>query len=445
MTMKRRDVLRSVLALGGASAAPAFAQEQPSPLVIPPGSGAPDDEVFWKAVRDQFDPTWEARSNLVTVVRGVTPRAIREHIAAESVRFNAFGAAQAPSADWRQRLMQAVAAFIGAPPDSVALLRNTTEGVTTVFNNWPLSRGDEILTSSAEHGPFFGAVAARAARDGIVPKQFHLPAPTTSLDAVVAAVDAAMTPRTRLVSIGQVVLTGQIMPVRAIADLVHRRGALLMVDGVLGIGHVPTDVAEMDCDFYAAGFHKFACGPRATAVFYVRPSLVERLPPLFGAVAIDATGRTVPLGSSNRMAKYEAIGAHPDAHFTTLERSIEFLGAIGVDRIRARFFALTSRWYTRAQRVKGFRAAVALHPAHCAGLVAFEIDGVSPTELAEAIRARGVLTGGTERYGGFFGIPATAPRSLRVVNASLFTAPADVDRLADALEAVNPKTAAVNP
>jgi cysteine desulfurase/selenocysteine lyase len=93
--------------------------------------------------------------------------------------------------------------------------------------------------------------------------------------------------------IGQVVLTGQINPVRAIADRVHARGAKLLVDGVLGMGHVETDVVASDCDFYAAGFHKWGCGPRATAVFHVRPGLAERLPPLFGSGEMNERGEYV--------------------------------------------------------------------------------------------------------------------------------------------------------
>ena len=57
-------------------------------LRVPAGSGGPDDEAFWGAVREQFEPAAGGRSNLVTVVRGVTPRAIREQIAAESTRYN---------------------------------------------------------------------------------------------------------------------------------------------------------------------------------------------------------------------------------------------------------------------------------------------------------------------------------------------------------------------
>jgi selenocysteine lyase/cysteine desulfurase len=81
-----------------------------------------------------------------------------------------------------------------------------------------------------------------------------------SSHSILDAIEQAMTPRTRLVMVGHIVLFGQINPARAIADLVHRRGAKLLVDGVLAIGHIPTDVKAMNCDFYAAGFHKFACG-----------------------------------------------------------------------------------------------------------------------------------------------------------------------------------------
>jgi isopenicillin-N epimerase len=425
----------STLALGIARV-PTFAQREAG-LVVPTGAGTPDDEPFWSAVRDQFEPDVEGRANLVTVVRGITPKVVRERIAEETTRFNRFGFTQPIDPDWRARLKSKVAAFIGAPSDSIALVRNTTEGVTTVLLNWPLQRGDEILSSSAEHGPFNGTYAQRAARDDIVSKKFHLPAPTMSTEAIVTAVDAAMTPRTKLVTIGHVVLTGQIMPVRAIADLVHKRGARLMVDGVLAIGQVATDVNAMDCDFYAAGFHKLASGPRGTAAFYVRPELVEQLPPLFGATGRDASsGRVVPMFASNRMTKYESYGAHPDPHFIALEPTLDFVTGIAVKRIQARAFALTKRWYSRVDANPKFRGAVALDPVHCAGLVSFEIAGMPAARVYEALRDRGILTGGTEEYAGFFGIPLDQPRGIRCANVGLATSPVDVDRLAAALEEI---------
>lgn len=399
-----------------------------------PREGMPDDEAFWSQVRAQFELAPD-RHNFVTVVRGVTTRAIRERVGAESERYNGFRPSPTPTSTLRQRVRSKAAAFIGASSEQVALVRNTTEGVTTVLANWPLQRGDEILTSSAEHGPFYDTLAARAARDGVEIRRFHYPAPAASLDAIVTAVDRAMTSRTRLVMIGQVVLTGQMTPVRAIADLVHARGARLLVDGVLAIGHVPTDVRAMDCDFYAAGFHKWGCGPRATAVFYVKPDLVERLPPLFGAYGETDRGFPELRWNSASMTKYESFGAHPEAHVLVLGDALDFLNGVGVSRIQTRLFALTSRWMSRAERVDRFRAAVARDPAHCAGLVAWEVSGMPPARVRDVLTKHQLLVGGTESYAGFFGIPENQPRSLFIANTGIFTSPTDVDRLAEAIEA----------
>lgn len=253
----RRDLLVSAAALAllpgralAASMSPTLTRE----LTRAAGRSAEDlavDEPFWTAVREAFEQT-PGQANLVTVVRGVTPRVVRESIAAESERLNAFRPRAVSDPDWKERVRAKAAAFIGAAGEEVALLRNTTEGVTTVLLNWPLRPGDEILTSSTEHGPFYDTLAFRAARDGVVVRQFHLPAPASSLGAIADAVEAGMTPRTRLVLVGQMSLTGQILPVRAIAERVHARGARLLVDGVLALGQIPTDVKTMDCDFYAA-------------------------------------------------------------------------------------------------------------------------------------------------------------------------------------------------
>ena len=93
-----------------------------------------------------------------------------------------------------------------------------------------------------------------------------------------------------------------------------------------------------------------------------------------------------------------------------------------------------SRWMTRAQRLTRFRAAVALDPAQCAGLVAWELEPSERSRVRELLTQRKLLVGGTESYSGFFGIPEDRPRRLFIANAGLFTAPADVERLADAIE-----------
>jgi selenocysteine lyase/cysteine desulfurase len=160
-------------------------------------------------------------------------------------------------------------------------------------------------------------------------------------------------------------------------------------------------------------------------VFYVRPELIENLPPIFGP-------------NSRGIEKYESFGAHPDTHYLALGRSLEFLSTIGVEQIQARLFYLTRRWMNRASQLARFRAAVKPDPAQCAGLVAWEFEGAERAVVrAELFDRRKILTGGTEAYHGVFGIPEDQPRSLHIANTAIFTTPEDVDRFADALEAIS--------
>jgi isopenicillin-N epimerase len=221
--LTRRELVRSALAFGAWPALSALAVGAlPTASVI-----SPDDEGYWTRVRSQFE--WEpSSSNLVTVVRGISTKQTREAANGHATELNSIEITKVFKPNWRAGLRKKVADFIGAPVDNVALLRNTTEGVTTVLSNWPLKQGDEILTSSAEHGPFYDTLAQRAARDGVNIRRFHYPAPVTSAQSIVDTVARAMTPRTRLVLVGQIVLFGQINPMRAIADLVHARKAKLL-------------------------------------------------------------------------------------------------------------------------------------------------------------------------------------------------------------------------
>ena len=136
------------------------------------------------------------------------------------------------------------------------------------------------------------------------------------------------------------------------------------------------------------------------------------------------------------MSKYEVFGAHPEGQCYALGNAIDFLNGIGVERIQARYFYLTSRWLTRAFNLPKFRAAVRLDARHCAGLVAWELTGISPSAVRKVLAENRVRVGRTESYAGFFGIPQSAPRFLFIANAGPFTSTQDVDRLAETIAVV---------
>jgi selenocysteine lyase/cysteine desulfurase len=247
-----------------------------------------------------------------------------------------------------------------------------------------------------------------------------------------------MTPRTRLVMVTHVSLCGHVLPIREIADEAHRRGARILVDGALSLGHVPTDVKALDADYYAAAFHKWMCGPTATGVFYVRSDLIAPLPPLFGSVTWDEAGADTSRHATSEIRKYESYGTHPAPMIESIIPVIDFHEAIGAERLRARLYYLKKYWIDRVAGLPRLRIATGSDPSVSCSLVAWEMEGIPSPALTLAFRTQDkIMLGGTEPYRGFFGIPDDKGRWIIVANTAMFTTLPELDRFVAALERVS--------
>jgi selenocysteine lyase/cysteine desulfurase len=241
-----------------------------------------------------------------------------------------------------------------------------------------------------------------------------------------------MTGRTSLVMICQVPLHGQLNPVRAIADLVHARGARLLVDGALAVGHVAVDVKGMDCDYYAANLHKWGCGPSGSGILFIKRPLIASIPPLFGSVRFDGA-HPQSRAADETMDKYESFGRHPAANVAALAALLDFVSAIGMARIEARLRYLATYWLESARDVRGFRMATFDEPEHRCSLTAWELEGRDARTVGDALRERKIYVGSSDPYAGFFGIPSDRPRELKISNTAIFTRLDELDRFVAAL------------
>jgi L-cysteine/cystine lyase len=160
----------------------------------------------------------------------------------------------------RQR--DAYAAILGARPDDVALTTSTSEGVVRVLAGLDLRRGDEVLTSDAEHPGLLGPLLAATERHGVVVRTAPL-----------AELPGAVGPRTRLVACSHVGwVRGDLAPAFDLPADVP-----LLLDGAQGAGAIPVDVRALGCAFYAASGQKWLCGPVGTGMLYVAPEWSGRL------------------------------------------------------------------------------------------------------------------------------------------------------------------------
>jgi L-cysteine/cystine lyase len=166
----------------------------------------------------------------------------------------------------REELRAEHARLLGTEPEQIALTSSTTEGCNIVLCGVGIHPGDEVVTTDSEHPGLFGGLIASGATLRVAAIR-DLPAAD-----VLAAIQAEITPRTRLIALSHVSwITGVVLPVGELAG----HGVPVLVDGAQGAGAVPVDLGELGVDFYTVSAQKWLLGPAATGALYVAPERLE--------------------------------------------------------------------------------------------------------------------------------------------------------------------------
>ena len=340
-----------------------------------------DDERFWARVRRGYalDP---GVVNLDHGWTNPTPRAAVEALVRGARDLESLPADRIPRY-WEETTDKAgraaVARALGVPAAEIALVRNATEALDTVLLGVPVERGDEIVCSAHDYYAMLDALEQRQKRDGVVIRMIHPPVPVPSLDALAALYEGAIGPRTRLVLLTNPSnLTGQLLPVRRIADAAHRAGAEVVVDGAQSLGLVPDPVASLDCDYYGASLHKWLGAPVGFGVLWMRPAHAGKVWPLIP-----------PGASASGMARFESIGTTPEYVGPALLPALEVQEQLGAERKIARLRYLNRYWRTRmAAALPDAQFYTREDEAMSCGLCVVEVPGADSDAIQKRLLAR---------------------------------------------------------
>ena len=269
----------------------------------------------------------------------------------------------------------------------VIFTSGTTDAINLVMHGYGrkfIAPGDEIILTTMEHHsnivPWQMLAEEKGATIRVVPIN-------DAGELVIEDYEKLFNKHTKFVSVMHVSnALGTINPVKQMIAFAHARGVPVLVDGAQAVPHLPVDVQDLDCDFYAFSGHKL-CGPTGIGILYGKAALLERMQPFKGggdmilSVTFEKTTyNTIP-------HKFEA-GTPPIAAAIGLAAAVDYLSAIGMDAIEEHELGLLNYATAQLSRMPGVR--IIGTAKNKAAVLSFTVDGVHPHDIGTLLNQNGI-------------------------------------------------------
>ena len=283
-----------------------------------------------------------------------------------------------------------VASHIGASnPADVVFTRNTTESINLVARAWGdahIGEGDEIVLSLMEHHSNIVPWQMLAKRAGANLRYAGVNDDgMLDLDSLRSLVNS----NTKLVSIVHMSnVLGTINPVAEIAEIAHAAGARLLVDGAQSAPHLPLNVGEMGCDWFAFSAHKML-GPTGVGVLWAKPGLLQEMEPFLGGGEMISVVKPEASTWADVPHKFEA-GTPNIADVIAFGAALDYLRDLGMATVRDHEKAITAHAIEQLERLPGLHIHGPRDVELRGGAVSFTIDGVHPHDVSTVVDSYGV-------------------------------------------------------
>lgn len=280
----------------------------------------------------------------------------------------------------------AVAALLVTDPANIALTHSATDGINAVAAAVRFGAGDNAVTAASEHPGGLGPLYALRERG--IDARFVDIGDGGDDQATLAAFDAAIDERTKLLVVSHVVwTTGAVLPVVELTELAHARGAIVVIDGAQSAGAIPVAVESIGADAYAIPAQKWLLGPEGMGALAVRPAAIERLSPALAGYRSHETPLDVDAARFWPDARrFEWTGFHRPS-VIGMARSISWLSMfVGLDWVYRRGAAMARLAAARLATISGVEVLTPVD--QMATLVTFRIAGWPAADALAELGAR---------------------------------------------------------
>ena len=338
------------------------------------------EENFWLQVRKDYSlkPDY---INLESGYYNIIPNPTLNHMIDHARMVNYEGSYYMRTVQWDQKNAMAakLAKVVGTSAKNLIITRNTTESLDMVIKGMNWKKGDEAVYAKQDYGAMkmmFEQVSRRYGTKNII---VSVPNHPTSDEEIVRIYQNAITSRTKLLMVCHMVnITGQILPIKKICQMAHKKGVQVMVDGAHCVGHFQFKIDDLECDYYGSSLHKWLAVPLGTGMLYVRDKHIDNLWPVF------AEHHREP----GDIARLNHVGTHPVYHDLSIENAIEYYTMLGAERKEARLRYLQEYWSTSVRTHPNILVNTPKESFRACGIANVGLKNLKPHELAKQLMDR---------------------------------------------------------
>ena len=338
------------------------------------------EENFWLQVRKDYSlkPDY---INLESGYYNIIPNPTLNHMIDHARMVNYEGSYYMRTVQWDQKNAMAakLAKVVGTSAKNLIITRNTTESLDMVIKGMNWKKGDEAVYAKQDYGAMkmmFEQVSRRYGTKNII---VSVPNHPTSDEEIIDLYQNAITSKTKLLMVCHMVnITGQILPIKKICQMAHKKGVQVMVDGAHCVGHFQFKIDDLECDYYGSSLHKWLAVPLGTGMLYVRDKHIDNLWPVF------AEHHREP----GDIARLNHIGTHPVYHDLSIENAIEYYTMLGAERKEARLRYLQEYWSSRVRTHPNIIVNTPKESFRACGIANVGLKNLKPHELAKQLMDR---------------------------------------------------------
>ncbi len=361
----------------------------------------------WREVREQF----AIRPDLIdlsALLISSHPRPVREAIDRHrrGLDEDPVGYLQSQINQNERRVLDRAGEYLAASSGDIGITDSTTMGLGLIYNGIHVGPGQEILTTDQNYYSTDEALRLKAEKSGAAVRSVPLYSDSSTVSAgeLTARIVGAVSPATRVVALTWVhSSTGLKLPLAEISaalDEINDSRAeneiiLLGVDGVHGFGVEDFDIADLGCDYFAAGCHKWLFGPRGTGIVWASDRGWENVSPTIPTFMDNSVrdawvlGEDVTGGTTGR--RFSPGGFKPFEHQWAMAEAFDFHLEIGKPAVAERTHELALQLKEGLAAMPHVRLFTPLSADLSSGIVCFDIDGMSPGGVIARLRDRDII------------------------------------------------------